>query len=191
MQNSTTISCNKCNEPKTIDQIKHKNTRRSDGSVYAKALRCCKRCYRIYYSGKYPVGTKHDDVLIRQTRTKEQTTKTSTLIDFDRESRRKRVRKALERRGQKRRNIRGRQYIYSILKDAKCVDCGYDNWLALEFDHLPQHTKKYDVCSMTRKSVVAIQREIDKCEIVCSNCHTIRTFTRGNFWRVQIESEQS
>lgn len=62
-----------------------------------------------------------------------------------------------------------------------CVDCGYDeNAYALEFDHLPEFKKTRTVASTMYMSWKAIWEEIAKCEVVCANCHAIRTFTRKN-----------
>lgn len=60
-----------------------------------------------------------------------------------------------------------------------CVDCGYNAhpW-ALEFDHLPGAAKVKTVASMMYSSWQVIWAEIAKCEVVCANCHAIRTMTR-------------
>lgn len=60
-----------------------------------------------------------------------------------------------------------------------CVDCGYNSHhAALEFDHLPQYDKVRTVASLMYHSWEVIWAEIAKCEIVCSNCHSIRTHDR-------------
>ena len=57
-----------------------------------------------------------------------------------------------------------------------CTDCGYnDHHAALEFDHVAGE-KELNVCNA--KSVDQAKKEIEKCEVVCSNCHKIRTFNR-------------
>ena len=61
-----------------------------------------------------------------------------------------------------------------------CVDCGYkDNLAALEFDHV--RGKNYRTVSdmiATRLGWEIIQTEIDLCDLVCANCHSIRTDRR-------------
>ena len=59
-----------------------------------------------------------------------------------------------------------------------CVDCGIKNHIVLDFDHL--RDKKYNVSRMIHDgfSWKAILKEIKKCEIVCANCHRIRTYLR-------------
>jgi hypothetical protein len=61
-----------------------------------------------------------------------------------------------------------------------CIDCGYaDHPAALEFDHLPQFEKSFDVGRAVYKAAWAgILDEIAKCEVVCSNCHRVRTVER-------------
>lgn len=60
-----------------------------------------------------------------------------------------------------------------------CVDCGYNTHpSALEFDHLPGFEKNRTVASMMYASWNAIWLEVAKCEVVCSNCHSIRTWER-------------
>jgi hypothetical protein len=59
-----------------------------------------------------------------------------------------------------------------------CTDCGENNHIVLDFDHI--RDKKYNISRMIHDgfSWRAIMREIEKCEIVCANCHRIRTHNR-------------
>jgi hypothetical protein len=59
-----------------------------------------------------------------------------------------------------------------------CVDCGESNHIVLDFDHI--RDKKYNVSRMIHDgfSWAAIKKEIEKCEVVCANCHRIRTYNR-------------
>ena len=66
------------------------------------------------------------------------------------------------------------------LRDVPCVDCGRRfPPCAMEFDHRDPSTK---VAAVTRMISNAgwkrISAEADKCDIVCSNCHRLRTFVR-------------
>lgn len=57
-----------------------------------------------------------------------------------------------------------------------CMDCGYKrHHSALEFDHV-RGEKTLNVCFS--KSIGQAKKEIDKCDVVCSNCHRIRTYKR-------------
>ena len=57
-----------------------------------------------------------------------------------------------------------------------CLDCGYrGHHSALEFDHI-HGEKKINVCHA--KSINQAKLEIEKCEVVCANCHRIRTYKR-------------
>lgn len=63
-----------------------------------------------------------------------------------------------------------------------CTDCGIADPVVLEFDHLPEFEKKYDVSravSSSTRSWASISTEIAKCEVVCANCHRRRTLRRS------------
>ena len=71
--------------------------------------------------------------------------------------------------------------IRQIKEESGCVDCGekYPHFM-LEFDHLPGHEKLGNPVSLGRKySWQKALEEIAKCEIVCANCHKIRSYVRG------------
>lgn len=62
-----------------------------------------------------------------------------------------------------------------------CTDCGYDKHPhALDFDHLVGHTKVSGISRMVYNNANwdALKAEMDKCEVVCANCHRIRTAER-------------
>ena len=61
-----------------------------------------------------------------------------------------------------------------------CVDCGYnDHPRALDFDHIGTD-KTGDVGRMAHGRIAwdLILAEIAKCEVVCANCHRVRTWRR-------------
>lgn len=62
-----------------------------------------------------------------------------------------------------------------------CVDCGYkEHPAALEFDHLEARNgdQTRTVARLMGKTLKRIKQEIDLCELVCANCHRIRTHNR-------------
>lgn len=71
--------------------------------------------------------------------------------------------------------------ILAYLLEHPCVDCGERNPLALQFDHL--HSKKGDVSWMRlNQNWEKVEKEIEKCEVRCANCHCIKTAKSRNTW---------
>jgi hypothetical protein len=59
------------------------------------------------------------------------------------------------------------------------MDCGYnESAVALDFDHLPEFDKLFTIGNNAHRSWAAIEAEIAKCEVVCANCHRVRTAAR-------------
>lgn len=58
-------------------------------------------------------------------------------------------------------------------KGGKCEKCGYDRcYSALEFHHLNPNEKDFGIAdSAYSRSWETIKKELDKCIMVCSNCH--------------------
>ena len=58
-----------------------------------------------------------------------------------------------------------------------CEICGYNKHaVALDFDHINRETKFKSVSQMFTCSWERIQKEIDKCRVLCANCHRIETY---------------
>lgn len=88
---------------------------------------------------------------------------------------------------------RNRQFIYDYLIEHPCVDCGKTNPLVLQFDHV-RGEKKADVSTLARNacSVRRIEAEIEKCDVRCADCHTIKTLLdQSDFWREKYEEYMS
>lgn len=66
-------------------------------------------------------------------------------------------------------------------KGGKCCRCGYDRCVrALDFHHVDPSKKDFAV-SRVSKSWAVIKAELDKCILLCSNCH--REFHDG-MWKM-------
>jgi len=91
---------------------------------------------------------------------------------------------AYSRKYQKARNAEQREErliaCFEYLVGAQCVDCGYaEDIRALEFDHIPgRGIKRATIAGRLFSSREWLEEELDKCEVVCSNCHAIRTAER-------------
>lgn len=56
----------------------------------------------------------------------------------------------------------------------KCKECGVDNPIVLDFHHRKPEEKKWCVSNMAnRTSKARLLKEIDKCDVLCANCHRI------------------
>lgn len=79
---------------------------------------------------------------------------------------------------------RNRGFIIDHLEANPCVDCGNPDIRVLEFDHV-RGDKVSTVSELWSGglSIARIQSEIDKCEVVCANCHRIRTGARADWFR--------
>jgi transposase len=57
-------------------------------------------------------------------------------------------------------------------KGGKCVFCGYNRCIkALEFHHTNPNEKDFTLGSNTNRAWEKVKKEIDKCILVCANCH--------------------
>ena len=64
-------------------------------------------------------------------------------------------------------------------KDKPCADCGHVfHHTAMDFDHRLGTTKRFDLSHTGTRCLKTIQEEIVKCDVVCANCHRVRTFER-------------
>jgi hypothetical protein len=72
-----------------------------------------------------------------------------------------------------------KQWVIEYKLSRGCADCGYnEHHAALDFDHRPGTRKVRDIKSGQQLGWDALQDEVAKCDVVCANCHRIRTFRR-------------
>lgn len=66
-------------------------------------------------------------------------------------------------------------------KDKECADCGEKyHYCQMDFDHLDSNTKIENLSSLHKfGSIEKVKQEIEKCDLVCANCHRLRTFSRS------------
>lgn len=86
-------------------------------------------------------------------------------------------------------NLRRKRYVnerlalINKLKNNPCVDCGkiYPPWI-MDFDHREGTIKKASISQAVHTNklwkIEHIMVELEKCDLVCSNCHRNRTYLR-------------
>lgn len=71
------------------------------------------------------------------------------------------------------------QWIAEYKLSHGCADCGYaEHVAALDFDHRPGTTKVRDIKHGNTLGWEALLAEVAKCDVVCANCHRVRTYLR-------------
>ena len=74
-----------------------------------------------------------------------------------------------------------RAFVDTLKENTPCMDClTYYPAPVMEFDHVGGHTKTDTISRMVGNelSIRTILIEIQKCELVCANCHRLRTIQR-------------
>lgn len=70
-----------------------------------------------------------------------------------------------------------REKVQAYLATRSCTDCGIADPRVLDFDHLRDKRGNISRLRLSYDWSV-IEAEIAKCEVVCANCHRIRTYER-------------
>lgn len=92
--------------------------------------------------------------------------------------------RALGRAAQQKAIERRREVVAAIKTASGCVDCGFNaHFAALDFDHIDRQEKCKTVSWLVSHGapMQQILDEIEKCEVVCANCHRIRTVERRDW----------
>jgi hypothetical protein len=69
-----------------------------------------------------------------------------------------------------------------------CVDCGEQDPVVLDFDHVDPNHKRQTVSFLARSGYpwATVMAEVDKCQIRCANCHRRRTAIQFDWPKVAI-----
>ncbi len=84
-----------------------------------------------------------------------------------------------------RRQKQRRQEQYAWLADYKktlfCQRCGFSDYRALDFHHPDPGEKDRAVADLASRgaAIAKIKKEIDKCIVLCANCHRIEHYDVG------------
>ena len=75
-------------------------------------------------------------------------------------------------------------WLIKTYEGTPCMDCGnVFSFCVMDFDHRPDETKDFSIgkrgtYKMTEETLIKLQKEVAKCDLVCSNCHRLRTKER-------------
>lgn len=71
--------------------------------------------------------------------------------------------------------------VVRVAKEVPCADCkkSYPYWV-MDFDHLEDKVMDVSKLVKRRAGISKVKAEIEKCEVVCSNCHRNRTHSRAH-----------
>lgn len=75
-----------------------------------------------------------------------------------------------------------KRMIITGAKNVPCMDCGirYPSYV-MDFDHRDPSTKRFSIGRQVASyGIDALRAEIAKCDVVCANCHRIRTYAPTN-----------
>ncbi len=65
-------------------------------------------------------------------------------------------------------------------RNRPCMDCqGMFHYVAMDFDHRPGTEKLFNPSEGRDRGWQQLKDEIAKCDVVCANCHRLRTYERS------------
>ncbi|HVS84664.1 MAG TPA: hypothetical protein VHD91_03445 [Gaiellaceae bacterium] len=84
------------------------------------------------------------------------------------------------RRQSKEQRRRLLEWHHELKASTPCADCGGRfHPEAMTWDHLPGSEKIAEVSLLIRAGkAIQARKEIEKCELVCANCHAVRSYNR-------------
>lgn len=122
----------------------------------------CSRCHKVLDSSEFfkkASSTRGYSYLCK-----------SCSLEYSREHYKSNKRMYLDKNNRHRHKIR--KYIEDFKKTHKCAVCGESRPWCLDFHHKDPSTKNFEIGSnVTTTSLETLKKEIDKCILLCANCH--------------------
>jgi hypothetical protein len=72
-----------------------------------------------------------------------------------------------------------REYLATVKAERGCYKCGHNNPLSLLFHHVDERTKFAAVSVLVKSGMDAVRAEIEKCQVLCFNCHLRHHLSNG------------
>jgi hypothetical protein len=83
---------------------------------------------------------------------------------------------------------RKKTYVSAYKLKQGCSECSYNkDSEALQLDHLPQYEKRADVSDLISKTWTVLLAEIDKCQVLCANCHAVQSKERRRLTKPTVD----
>lgn len=144
-----------CGQTKPLDQFAPYRARKKDGTPSSGFRHICLDCYRKYHRERWHNVTRHQP----ETMARHQMAKLQRIA-------------------------RNKAWLAAYFKQRQCVDCGERDLRVLEFDHRDPSDKFRGVSELLLKghALKTLQAEIEKCDVICANCHRKRTATQQAWW---------
>ena len=69
----------------------------------------------------------------------------------------------------------GKAFLQKVKDDSKCLTCGNLDSRVLDFHHRDPELKEFNIASCATRgySIKHMKTEMDKCDVLCSNCYRI------------------
>jgi len=148
--------CSKCKETKPLDEF-HKDSRLKSGRAGR-----CKKCSCEYKQEYYASNEGKAKIQAYNERNKEKISGYSKKYSREYRNAQFKNKKKLE---------------FCLYKGGCCTECGFtatqDTIAAFDFYHLDPSEKEYTPSDMLMLRKEKVFRELDKCILLCSNCHRI------------------
>ena len=76
-----------------------------------------------------------------------------------------------------------RQFVWDYLSEHPCVICGEADPVVLEFDHINGKKETVSALIANGATIERLKQEIDRCQVLCSNCHARKTAKERGWFR--------
>jgi hypothetical protein len=74
--------------------------------------------------------------------------------------------------------------VFEYLADNSCISCGESDPIVLEFDHRERTEKIENISNLVlHSSWERIKNEIEKCDVLCANCHRRKSAAQFGYKR--------
>jgi hypothetical protein len=83
--------------------------------------------------------------------------------------------------------LRNKQFVLDYLNEHPCIDCGESDPVVLEFDHKENKSFGISMIGSRTKSISTIQKEINKCDVRCGNCHRKKTAKDFGYFKEKLK----